>query len=498
MSKVIIIGSGIGGLTAGNLLAKKGHNVTIFESHSEPGGYTAGFWRKGFYFESGTLSFESSGSIFKAMKDIGVYDKIGFVRQKSRWVSADFDGLLENYADFKKLILSAYPDEKERLNKYFAEVDRMYNAMPADQPMADLYDGLSYTIKLASSMLSGMKFIGIYKKYNNVTIDEFTAQYFEKDSKLYMLLKGLGYPEMSAWLLGGAVSSFLEDYWTVKSGMQSWADVLVDNFKSLGGELRLKSYVDKIITKNGTAVGVSCDGNIYDADYVISAGDYKKTFLKLLDDQSLVPKDTLEGIKSAEVSEGIFTVYLGLNISNEKLMEYMKIPHVMYFDEKPGADVGNPNDAEYFQKVSFNLYSNSLFDSKLSPEGKSSLMIQAVSPRKWMNNWGGGDAGKYKELKENAQNALIQKAAFIIPNLSNIIEYADSATPLTYEKFTHNTDGATSAWSWNPKKRFYKNPISSATNTPVKNLLIGSCWASQIGGVPGAIAAAYKCAKSIE
>ena len=58
MSKVIIIGSGIGGLIAGNLLAKKGHKVIMFESHSMPGGYTAGFDKKGFYFESGTLSFE--------------------------------------------------------------------------------------------------------------------------------------------------------------------------------------------------------------------------------------------------------------------------------------------------------------------------------------------------------------------------------------------------------------------------------------------------------
>ena len=64
---VVIIGSGLGGLVAGNLLAKKGHNVTIFESHSLPGGYTAGFYKKGFYFESGTLSFEASASIFKSM-----------------------------------------------------------------------------------------------------------------------------------------------------------------------------------------------------------------------------------------------------------------------------------------------------------------------------------------------------------------------------------------------------------------------------------------------
>ncbi|MFC1781935.1 NAD(P)-binding protein, partial [Planctomycetota bacterium] len=86
-----IIGSGIGGLTAGNLLAQKGYNVTMFESHSSPGGYTAGFCRNGFYFESGTFSFEASASIFKAMKDIGVFDKISFTKQKIRWFSKYFD-----------------------------------------------------------------------------------------------------------------------------------------------------------------------------------------------------------------------------------------------------------------------------------------------------------------------------------------------------------------------------------------------------------------------
>ena len=72
MKNVAIIGSGLSGLLCGNLLAKKGHKVTIFESHGTPGGYTAGFWREGFYFESGTLAFESTPSVNKAMEDVGL------------------------------------------------------------------------------------------------------------------------------------------------------------------------------------------------------------------------------------------------------------------------------------------------------------------------------------------------------------------------------------------------------------------------------------------
>jgi choline dehydrogenase-like flavoprotein len=69
---------------------------------------------------------------------------------------------------------------------------------------------------------------------------------------------------------------------------------------------------------------------------------------------------------------------------------------------------------------------------------------------------------------------------------------------LTYERYTHNTDGATSAWSWNPEKMFHRSMLKAEVTAPVENLLIGSCWATQMGGIPGAIQAAYLCAKVIQ
>jgi phytoene dehydrogenase-like protein len=136
-------------------------------------------------------------------------------------------------------------------------------------------------------------------------------------------------------------------------------------------------------------------------------------------------------------------------------------------------------------------------NAELASEGKSSLMIQAMTPHLWMNNWGGGDRETYRALKEKAKNALIDKAATLIPNIRDYIELEDAATPLTYERYTANTDGATSAWSWNPNKKFYDRGMMTQIKTPVKNLFIGSCWAVQIGGVPGAIGAAQACAKAI-
>ena len=493
MSKIAIIGSGIGGLTAGNLLAKKGHAVTIFESYRTTGGYTAGFKRKGFYFESGTLSFESSKMVFKAMKDIGVLDKIDFVRQETRFVSEDFECNTESYEKFKDVIYASYPSERGNLKRYFSEVDKMYKAMlPFIIYKKNIIKrGISY-------LASGIRLTRIFKKYSRMNINQFTEKYFDRDTKLYRIFKSFGYPEMYASILGGAVATLFDDYWTVKSGMQHWADVLAENFERLGGELLLNSSVEKILTRNGAAVGVKVNEKTYDADYVISAGDYKKTFLKLLDDRSLVPDEMLDKIKNTSVSEGFFTVYLGLALPNDTLREYMKMPHVITLDEEEGVDEHNPDDENYFNKVSCMLFSPSLIDPARAPKGKSSLMLQVMSPNNWMDNWGGGDRKKYKELKQKVKNTLIAKATAVIPDLEKHIEFEDAATPLTYERYTHNSGGATSAWSWNPENKFYKSFMRTTVTTPVKNLLIGSCWATQIGGVPGAIGAAYKCAKRIK
>jgi phytoene dehydrogenase-like protein len=210
-----------------------------------------------------------------------------------------------------------------------------------------------------------------------------------------------------------------------------------------------------------------------------------------------VPDKLLHRIRDNQVSEGIFTVYLGLSLPGERLAEYMKIPHVGILDERGEADIDETDDASFFEKAECTLYSPSLVNPAHAPEGTSSLMLQTWVPKGWMKNWGDGDRKAYQRLKEGAKASMIGKASSLIPDLQRYIEFEDAATPLTYERYTHNTNGATSAWSWNPKNRFHKRMYGTFVDTPVKNLLIGSCWASQIGGVPGALEAALQCAKRI-
>jgi phytoene dehydrogenase-like protein len=337
----------------------------------------------------------------------------------------------------------------------------------------------------------------LIKEYGPVTVPEFADRFFNKGTGIYNFISTIGYPNMSSVGLAGMMEMF-RDYWTVKDGMQSWADALADNFKSLGGDLKLSTYVDTIITKDGAAVGAKVGDQVYEADFVLSAGDYKKTFHKLLDDTSPVPNDILKKIKEAPVSESFFTVYAGINMPNDKLRQCMKVAAVMLCNTAERGYADNPAAEDFFSKGPLFVYSPSMINEQLAPEGKSSLMLQTVSPHGWMDNWGGGNKEKYKALKKSATETFIKRAEKIIPDLSKLIEYSDAATPLTYERYTHNTDGASSSWSWHARKGFYPPGTMMKIDTPVKNLYISSCWAAPNGGVPGALEAGYRCAQTIK
>jgi phytoene dehydrogenase-like protein len=228
MSTVAIIGAGMGGLVAGNLLAKKGHKVTIFESHTAPGGYTAGFRKKGYYFESGTVSFESSGAIKKTMQDLGILDKITFSRQIMRWMSPDFDVTIDSVKTLQKALLDAYPDQQDALRRLFSEVDTMWRRLVSLGRPRGFIPSITFPFKI-------LAYAGFFKKYTSMTIPEFCAQYLDTGSPVYRLLSRVGYPNMSAIGLGAALVTIANDYWTVKGGMQSWADVLAKNFQVQGG-----------------------------------------------------------------------------------------------------------------------------------------------------------------------------------------------------------------------------------------------------------------------
>jgi all-trans-retinol 13,14-reductase len=127
---VIIVGSGIGGLTCGALLSKRGYRVLVLEQHYQVGGYCSSFTRKGFIFNGGVEDVSGlweRGPITHLLRELGLEKDDLFVRNTRRYIfkgeAIDVPRTLE---EFIKLLSEKFPDEKENISAFFNEAKKAY------------------------------------------------------------------------------------------------------------------------------------------------------------------------------------------------------------------------------------------------------------------------------------------------------------------------------------------------------------------------------------
>ena len=126
MDNISIIGAGLGGLTAGALLAKDGYKVTVLEQHNIVGGCATTFKRKGgftcevgLHEMDGLYTDESKNKIFTKL---GVYENVEFVKPDEFFrVKTDYIdfSMPDNIKDAEAKLIENYPDAKNDIKNYF-------------------------------------------------------------------------------------------------------------------------------------------------------------------------------------------------------------------------------------------------------------------------------------------------------------------------------------------------------------------------------------------
>lgn len=492
--EVIVIGSGIGGLVAANLLAYRGVETLLVEQHSQVGGYFQGFKRKGFYFDSGIQSMAIKGVILPFLKQIKIEDKVKFMRSDYRIVvSNGVDITLNTLSDVEGTLCRFFPESTDEIVNYFKFYRQVIN------------DVRTYNENGFPSLMDTncSKIFPDFKKYwmgfpnfENIQSYLFTlAKIKNKDiithPHLNNLLLSMGYPNMSIFSSAFFWYIMTEDCFYPIGGFQAFANLLAETFLDRGGTVAKNTLVEDILTENGKVVGVrTADGKEMRCNFVISNGDYKRTFLSLLKGIAL-NKIFEQKLVRATTSSPLFTLYLGLDMEPKILRESLKAHHIYYFSTYEFEKPQHIKDLHKNLPVMFSA--PVLIDHSLAPKGKSTLILQTFSLYKWMNFWNidknGRKGTEYIKLKDYVACQLIEKAEKVIPGLSKKILWKESATPLTHEHYTLNTNGASAGWTWIPQKSFI-GPMVDGITTPVKNLYCASHWAlsSPGGSITSALA----------
>lgn len=480
----VVVGGGIAGMIAATYLAREGKRVTVLEQNHHTGGNMSGFNRKGYYFDGGDQSFESLGIVFPILKDLGLYDRFEWTKVRYRFMSKDFDFFLDSIDQVEAALMQAFPAETG-IPELFREVRRVSdfidkNCSAHSFPVLNDFSW-GKLLKMAPVLPSMRKWLTYEYRVKMCSLI--------KDPSLRNWFAGIGYYHMPFLFFAGFWNIWMKDYWYPVGGMQKFHDVIAGNYRSLGGELRCNTRVKRIVTRNGGAAGVEiASGEVIEATKIIYAGDYKALVSELLAPDTFSAKHQRE-VSEAKLTESLVATYLGLSISNEELGKKLQAHHVFWF---PNYDVIFP-DAASDASVHRNMWVTANFfgdhNTGFAPEGKSTLVLQTYSSAYWQQFWKNGSfdmkrTAEYRACKEQVSRELITLAENFLPGLSGMIEYMDTGSPLSHQRFSLNHEGSSGGWCYDDRiSLVYRKPLLNMMTTPVKNLIAAGHYTVWPGGV---------------
>ena len=474
--KVMVIGAGIAGLSAGVYAQKCGFDVTILESHSLPGGICTAWKRKGYLFEGGMhwlAGSSASQPMNKMWRHIGALNDDVKISYCEPFVEYNHDGTpIRIYRDVdstERHMIELSPADEKEIKNFCNNIRKMKKLV---EPITDI-KGVKVTKKnprSLSALLSLLPVISVMGQYSKVSVAEYATR-FKHEGLREMFSAMPGNEQGIAMLIMTAGALARGDGGFPESGSLPFAGRIADTFTSLDGRLLLNTHADKVIIDNGKAVGVVANGEEIPADAVIITSD-TMAIERYFD----IPlrASWLEVMR--KVTEPTTAVFVSLGI-NADLTSYPERPLIKLKSPIKISDI----------TIGSLLLANYASDPHYSPAGKTALTAQL--PGDTYDFWKKlKESGKYAEEKQRIGNEVIAEISAAIPEVEGNVEVCDVATPLTYERYCGNWKGSwMSAITPNTKFKPYPSVIKG---------LDGVYFAGQRMMPPGGIPPAMMTART--
>lgn len=472
--KINIIGAGISGISAGIYGQLNGFETEIFEYSNKAGGVCSSWENKG-YKVNGSLHWlcgSNEGIDFYEMwKELGIFDEPYKVINHNQFIEfKDLEGenirFYTNVNLLEKELLRVSCEDKKQIDEFISGIRKFSINFPLKKSLE-----FFTTIEKIKVLFKYFGFIMNMGKFQQITVREFANKF--KSEILKKAFLNIWEPEMSlGFLMMQFAYSNMNTAGFLQGGSGEFIKRLRNKYEALGGKINYHKEIVKAEILDKTCTGFyDSMANFYPCDEVISACDLNLTLNKILEGK-----------------------YTDEKYSNA-LLNFTPFPPLLYFSAGVKRSFKELNSSsiglnlplqkeENFGGVSHDRLTIQIynFDETLSPEG-STLLTAMISTDyeywKQLNK----NSDVYTDEKNRICTLIVNLLEKYFPSIKNQIEFADLATPITFESYTKNYRASYEGWL--PNSITAKNQLPQEIKGLRNFYLIGH-WTTPGGGMPPA------------
>ncbi len=431
MTKVVIIGSGLGGLSCGAILSQNGMDVTVLEQGAVAGGCLQCFWRGGVKFESGMHyvgSAKPGQPLDRILRYLGVRDRVDFSPLDPSGYDVIYLGdrsyRFANGRDaFVATLAKDFPDNAGEIEAYYDLVEKVSEAsamQTLDFASSDLALTMEYQSKAVGPVIS------------SVISNPLLAGVLAGENPLYA-----GIENKTSFANHAFITTFYNrSAHRFVGGSDTLVKALVDKIQSAGGRVLTGHKVTSIVCNATKADGVlTAGGEFFPADLIISDAHPART-VELLDTKLIRPAYK-ERIRTMPQTVGAFSVYIKFK---EGVLPYMNHNEFLFNRESPwGCE--NYTPASWPEGLIY-MHTCHEKDPGFARCGVIISYMRIEDLSRWENTTVGRRGPTYEEFKKASAQKILAFMEKYHPGFQSAIENYWTSTPLTYRDYTGTQGGS--------------------------------------------------------
>jgi phytoene dehydrogenase-like protein len=398
----VIIGSGLGGLTAANKLAKLGHRVLILEHHYNLGGLATWFKRKGGHILDISLHGFPIGMIKTCRKYWTKEIADSIIRLRNiRFDNPQFSFITSfDKVDFTRLMRDRFGIVKGTIDEFFKYVRGM-----------NFYDDLSMT-----------------------TRDLFEKFFPGRNDVHRLLMEPITYANGStlddpAITYGIVFANFMDrGVYTFQGGTNALIKKMKKELIKNGVDIRNHCMVEKILIENGKVWGVRSNGREIQSEAVLSNSNLLNTVHKLSGDEHF-SQEFLNEVNNVRLNDSSCQVYIGIK-RGEKI-------------DNVGDLLFTSQDSEFESTRLLDPDTTSRTFSFYYPEIRPGLNMYAVvaSSNARYKDWADLGEEEYEAKKEKLIETTLDALEKYVPDIRKKMDHVEASTPVTFKRYTTHPGG---------------------------------------------------------